>query len=313
MMFTAYKAQRAKNLEFKAFASLILLSAASVSIGQPRSPTGQPDVSTGSQPKASESNSVPVLSAISKSFSDSDNHNEVKVKDHRLTVRVKDQALLSVVDAIAQQSGMSIVTIADLSATRVSIQLHDVPIDQGLRTLLGEWDVFVFYAASQGTKLPSTHTAWIYPKGQGQELIPVSAKRGLAEHQARSRCEQKGPGPVPEHSVENENPEESLLHVLTDPNDEVRYRRLEKALNSGAYLPDEAWHELLKTDPSEQVRALALRALTEEAAREDIRSVAEEASADPSAAIRERAEESLRAIDELEQMHLESGQGDPAF
>lgn len=193
-------------------------------------------------------------------------------------------------DAIAQQSGMTIVTMADLPATKVSIQLHDVPLDQGLRTLLGEWDVFVFYAAIQGTKLPSIHTAWIYPKGQGQELMPASAKRALAEHQARYRCEQKGPGSVLEHSVENENPEESLLHGLTDPNDEVRYRRLEKALNSGTYLPDEAWHELLKTDPSEQVRALALRALTEEAAREDIRSVAEEALADPSAAIRERAE-----------------------
>lgn len=104
--------------------------------------------------------------------------------------------------------------------------------------------------------------------------------------------------------------EVSILQALDEPDDEARFLRLQEAVGSGAEVPVDRMHEVLVTDPSGQVRELALQALTEqpEATREQIRVIAEGALANPSPDVRTRAQRILDQADELERMDRESRQ-----
>lgn len=107
----------------------------------------------------------------------------------------------------------------------------------------------------------------------------------------------------------------SILQALDDPDDEARYQRLQEAMGSGAEVPVDKFQEVLVTDPSEQVRELVLQSLTErpEATSEQIRAVAEGALANPSLAVRSRAERILEQMNELERMDRESRQSERAM
>lgn len=64
---------------------------------------------------------------------------QIIVRDGRLTVHVHEARLRSVLDVIAEQSGVSILDNADLGSAMVSAELRDVPIDRGLQDLLARW------------------------------------------------------------------------------------------------------------------------------------------------------------------------------
>lgn len=92
---------------------------------------------------------------------------------------------------------------------------------------------------------------------------------------------------------------ERLTEALKDTDEKVREQALLKSLDIALVLPDEAIEELLLSDPSEEVRALALRILTEAsgAGPDSVREAAEIALRDSNDAIRERAGQILAQMD----------------
>lgn len=222
---------------------------------------------------------------------------QIIVRDGRLTVHVHEARLRSVLDAIAEQSGVSILDNADLGSAMVSAELRDVPIDRGLQNLLARWDVFIFYAGGQGQTV--IRSVWVYPKDRGREIMPAP----LVQH--ASIRDALPPEVLKPTASEAPDP---LLAALSEPDDEARYRNLEESLNTGREVPAELLQDLLEHDPSEELRALALQGIVEEATPEKIRSIAERALADPGAEVRARAQEILERLDHLDQMDLASAQ-----
>jgi hypothetical protein len=95
-----------------------------------------------------------------------------------------------------------------------------------------------------------------------------------------------------------------LLAALAAPQEDVRHNSLEQALGTGVDVPQDTLQDLLANDPSDGVRELALRGLTErpEATREEIRSILEAAAANPSAPVRASAQRMIEQMNALDQM-----------
>ena len=97
-------------------------------------------------------------------------------------------------------------------------------------------------------------------------------------------------------SREDDHSRTLVLGALRDrreKDDIVRHRILTAALVKGVRVPAELLGELAATDPSEHIRLKALDALDDQTI---LKSVAETAQADPSEAIRERANRILEGL-----------------
>lgn len=98
----------------------------------------------------------------------------VTVRAGRLSVRVQNRPLKWVLNEILRQSTVVIMNTESVSGQTVSMQLREMPLDQGLRQILKDHDTFFFYGAEEkgsgeGKEPQVTlKTVWIYPKGQGQ-------------------------------------------------------------------------------------------------------------------------------------------------
>ena len=92
----------------------------------------------------------------------------VTVKDGRLSVHVKQSPLRWVLDEITRQSGILILPGMEVGDPRITIHFDDLELEQGLRRLLYEWDVFVFYRNTNALR-----SVWFYPPGKGEHILPA--------------------------------------------------------------------------------------------------------------------------------------------
>ncbi len=228
----------------------------------------------------------------------------ITVVDGRLSVQVQNRSLQWVLEQIAQQSGVFI-SAKYIGGERISVQLQDLPLDQGLQHLLRDQDAFFFYGAEAGGYGDASLKAvWVYAKGKGRRILPVPAE----EWASTRELAQGLTDPDPDERVRaiegliertGKHALDTVAQSLRDPDEKVRYRVLHKALAAGLALSTDSLQELARYDSSPVVRFLALNALAEKPGvdRQNVRAIAELALNDPSQPIQEQAQEIL---DQLE-------------
>lgn len=237
----------------------------------------------------------------------------------RLNLLVENRSLAWILEEISRKSGVVVNGAEAVPDAPVSVQLTDIPLDQGLRELLKAQDVFYFYRGDEkggdGTSRGEERTAgsflqavWIFPKGEGRRMAPIppelwassrELKQGLSHPDAAERAR------TIESLVERngEQARDDLLRALRDRDDQVRERALNVALASGVPLPASLLEELVQGDPSPAVRFLALGAIgigSGDAPSDDphIKTVAELALKDPDPDVQEQARQILEQLDQ---------------
>lgn len=226
----------------------------------------------------------------------------ITLKAGLLSVTIEDRPLRWVLDEISRQSGMMFETGPEISEQRVTDSFRDLPVERGLRRLLGPWDLFVYYGGDE--TLPQS--VWVYPKGKGAALRPIppdlwASTRELEEAfsdtdpQVRAQAlqalaERKG------NAVFG-----LLLPALDDPNDQIRSAALNAAASSNLEIAPETLSRLAQSDPAPNVRFLALAALSNyvDASPKDldIMGIAINASADTDREVRALAKNLIDRLD----------------
>lgn len=222
----------------------------------------------------------------------------VGITEGRLTLKVVKRPLAMVLDALTQESGIPIVVAGGAGDDVVSMEVRDIPWDEGLRRLLSRHDAFFLYGGEDKTAA-SLRAVWVYPKGGGKGLQPTPPETWA------STKELEGKLADPDRSVrarayeglidrQHERALETVVRGLREDRDaEVRSRVLYAALNKGLELPADLLASLASGDGSDQVRFLALNALEGDP---NAGAIATTALGDPSPQVRIRAREILATL-----------------
>jgi hypothetical protein len=237
----------------------------------------------------------------------------ISVKTGRLTLQVQNLPLESVLSEISEQSGVAIVNAQSVAQEQVSLHLRDLPLDQGLQQILKGHDTFFFYGAAakeedKGVSRTSLKTIWIYPKGQGERIVPVPPEQWASSVEIEKRLSHPDAAERA-RSVEllvarnGERALDAVRFALNDRDDQVRERTLHAALYSGMTLPTTLLEDLARTDPSPMVRFLALGAVASGPGESlvpnpNIRTIAELALNDSDPNVKEEARQILEQLEQ---------------
>jgi hypothetical protein len=190
----------------------------------------------------------------------------ITAKDGRLTVRTHNRPLEWVLEAISREGRVAVIRADGVGGQQVSVQLQDVPLDEGLRQMLKDHDSLFFYGV-EGKAPASLRAVWVYPRGRGPAPVPPEAWASTDELQGRLEV------PDPEARaravaglVERKSGQalHAVLQALRDGDTQVRVQALYKALGEGVDLPADTLIDLALGDPSPDVRFLDLEGLATE-------------------------------------------------
>jgi len=218
----------------------------------------------------------------------------------RLTARVIEQALGTVLGEVASRTAVTLVAAPDIEQDAVSADIRNLPLDRALRELLKDYDTFFFYGSA--TQAPAElRGVWIYRKGTASMLQPVPPEAWASSRELKDQLAQADPV-TREHIYESllSRPDADSQAVVmqalrgaTESDAELRERLLSSAVSSGVTFPPGLLSEMAITDRSEAIRLMALDALAQDP---DVNQVAQSALGDPSEAVRERAAQILEPI-----------------
>ena len=230
----------------------------------------------------------------------------IAVKGERLTVQVQDRSLDWVLEQISRESRVAIVRAAGVGDERVSLQLHDVPLDDALREILTDHDAFFFYGVEREAPA-SLSVVWVYPRGQGRGFAPVPPEAWAStqemQEQAKADADPAARAKAIEALVERKGGQarDAVLEALRDRDDQVRTQALYAALSAGLGIPAQALAQMALRDPSPNVRFLALQGLAFDPnarAAISVETIATQALTDPSPHVQIKAREILDRLDQ---------------
>jgi hypothetical protein len=207
---------------------------------------------------------------------------EVVVPATRLSPRVSGRSLQEVINEIFQQSGVTIVMGNGMPNPLITMEFHDLPLEQGLRRLFEDYDTFFLYSRIEGMPARLT-TVWVYPPGQGQKLTPIPlppdqgqklASISLSRDSQSDECAQDVNDPdafkralaIKTLAERHGNAAAEVVKMgLTDSDERVRIEALQAALNRQVEVPIEALKEMVQYDPSALIRSIAFAGLVNQA------------------------------------------------
>lgn len=219
----------------------------------------------------------------------------VTIKEGRLSVLVANRPLDWILEEVSREGEVAIIRDRDLGRRRVTVQFRDLPLDEGLRQILRDHDAIFFYGVEADAPA-SLRAVWVYPKGRGRGLQPIPPETWASTTELEGRLADPDPE-VRARAVAalvqrtGDQARDAVLEALKDQDDRVRTQALYQALNANVELPTDALSNLALSDPSPDVRFLALDAL---ARAPEARTIAETALNDPSPHIQNKAREILR-------------------
>jgi hypothetical protein len=224
----------------------------------------------------------------------------LRVEAGKLTAKFQRSPLEHVSEQLAASTRVTFILAEGLAGNLISADLDGVAVEEGLRALLAGYDSFFFYDSSK--RVPAAlKTVWIYPKGAAAGIRPVGPADWAVVKELETSLADTDPR-VRESVYDAllERPDRHsrslVLEALTGAREQdvpLRERLLSKAIQKGVPIPSQTLVDLALRDPSEQIRWIALDALSEHATA---RQVAEAASTDPSEAVRGRAKEILSQV-----------------
>ncbi len=215
----------------------------------------------------------------------------------RLSIRMQDAALADALQEMSRRTGVKINVAPEIEDAKVSACLSGVELDRGLRAVLSEYDVFLYYGGNESDGV-SLRSVWVFPKGAAATIQPAPIDAWAGGKEIEALLSNPEPG-VRQHAYEalmrrpDGRSRELVIQAIrgaTEKDDDLRQRILSDALSRSLAIPADVLAELARSDNSEQVRWMALDALSQDAMG---RQTAEAAMTDPSATIRQRAEEIL--------------------
>jgi hypothetical protein len=158
-----------------------------------------------------------------------------------------------------------------------------------------------FYYSGSADAPAVLRAVWIYRKGTAALLQPVPPETWADRRELEEMTTQRDPV-IREQAYEalmsrpDQESRELLMRAIrgeTEPDSGLRQRILSTAITKSVQFPPEILSYLAVTDPSEEIRWMALDALSTDPA---VKETAEMASSDPSEAVRSRANEILAGI-----------------
>ena len=186
----------------------------------------------------------------------------VRIHDGRLTIRAQNESLGELLRLVARRTNVAITVAPGLEAASCSLAIVDVPLEEGLRRLVGAYDAFLFYAGAP--KEPRLAGLWVFPRGQGRASAPLDTvmwasdadvARRLADPDSNVRLR------ALEALIERRGQEaiEVVLAALADADESVRAQVLDLAFSSGLQIPPDRWSALALSDPSPLIRLQVLQ------------------------------------------------------
>lgn len=226
----------------------------------------------------------------------------VAVKEGRVTVRVRDGRLRTLLYDISGKAGVPIVSAVALGGRTVSAAFENLSLVDGVQRLASDYDCyFLFRAGAQTPAVPGG--IWIYPKGQGDTLAKIHTKQLRFEQEFDEKLADPDPGSRA-HAFEvllksRRGTLDSVTKALEDTDAQVRYRALSMAVAQKITLPRHVLEELIEADPSEIVRLVALSAIgaEPEIEKDHLKAIAHFALHDPDPVIQTKALEILDQMD----------------
>lgn len=184
---------------------------------------------------------------------------------NRLSLEASSHPLQAIVDKIAQQSEITIIMSEAMANPPITIQFHELSIEQALHRLFENYDVFFFYTRGNG-KSARLASVWVYPQGQGKKFAPTSPP--IAEHANETPQNTTDADPVKRASAianlveqQGSGATEIVQNALTDPDERIRIHALDAALRAQIDLPPDTFIDLAQNDASAKIRSIALVAL----------------------------------------------------
>jgi type II secretory pathway component GspD/PulD (secretin) len=215
---------------------------------------------------------------------------KIDIQNGRLSVAAKEVPLGWLLQKLSDKLGVSIVA-QDLGREKVSLVASNASLEQVLRRLLQKYDYFIYY----GGDSPSLSAVWVYPKGQGRGIEPVPAGQWASTKEFERQLTDNDPE-VRASAIEavierkGEGATDEILAALNDENERVRTQALYYSQTNAVELPTAVLAGLATSDPSANVRYLALEAL---AGSSEGESVARAALNDPDPNVQAAANEIL--------------------
>jgi HEAT repeats len=257
----------------------------------------------------------------------------VSIQDNRLSAALDRVPLRDVLAALAHEALFTISVKGEVETEPISISLHDVELEQGLRRLLrGTSYAMTYEAASSASASPDKPrlvelTVFGSDKAapnshvQDMEFQPLGTVKAMPLRNSKDAAASTPTGPPPEHHSpapndpgqrvetlrtlgQQRSPElETMLgSALDDPQEGVRATALEVLRKTDTAVPVEQLTRLAREDGNAHVRMDAL-ALLADHAPESARKALEAALQDAEPTVREHAE---RLLEEVESLNTET-------
>lgn len=203
---------------------------------------------------------------------------------NHLSLEASSHPLQAIVDKIVQQSGITIIVSEAIANSPITIQFHDLSIEQGLQRLFENYDIFFFYSRDndKSTRLANV---WVYPQGQGKKLAPISSSiaahtnEPIEVHESEMTKDTMDSDPVKRASAianlvdeQGNAAAEIVQNALTDPDENIRIHALDAALRARLDLPLDTLMDLAQNDASATIRSIALAGLFNRSEGDSIKS-----------------------------------------
>lgn len=226
----------------------------------------------------------------------------VSIEKGRISASIRNYSLGAMLEELGSRTGVALIPSdgMEIGAARVSAELPDVPVDEGLRRLFKNYDAFFFYGVG-GDGASGLRAVWIYPRGAAAGLRPVPPEAWASSKELQAALADYDPdirGRAYEALMSRPDRESRELVIqalrgISEPDGAVRERIVSMSFSTGNPLPPDLLMELVRFDGSAGVRLAALDAL---AAEPTLKEAAQAALGDSSEVVRERAKEILAEL-----------------
>lgn len=220
----------------------------------------------------------------------------IRFEKGRLSAQFRNWSLQSVSEQLAAAASVNIVLAEGLENIQISADVNGVVLDEALRNLLSGFDTFFFYDSSRS--LPAAlRTVWVYPKGSASALKPVGPEQWASRRELEVALGDADPAArALAYEALLGRPDQRSRSLVIDAlrggerDSALRQRLLATAMSKGFAVPENFLADLARADPSDQVRLMALDALS---LHPSAKQIAQAALTDPNEAVRVRAKELL--------------------